>query len=184
MNESVDDNPVQRLFYQEYLGKLLKIFDDKSEAENIENGKTMALDILIFCARQQMNEFKNYLISLDIAKKVFQSFQYKDKFITLTIVQFFKLLMKINEHEITMTLVKPLKSIVSYFVDNCKFNWNLIKSSILEVFQIIIQEEMIALLTPIIVSDLFVIISLKSFSRKRIIINSWMIQNLKIYQKD
>jgi len=98
------------------------------------------------------NEFKNYLISLDIAKKVFQSFQYKDKFITLMIVQFFKLLMKINEHEITMALIKPLKSIVCYFVEKCQFNWNLIKSSILEVFQIIIQEEMIALLTPIIVS--------------------------------
>ena len=54
MNEGFEENPVQRLFYQEYLERILKIFEEKSDAEHIENGKNMALEILIFCSRQQM----------------------------------------------------------------------------------------------------------------------------------
>jgi len=150
VNENLDDNTLQKLFYQEYLERILNIFDERSEFEHIENGKNMAMEILVFCSRQQMNEFRNYLIPLDIVNRVFQSFPYKDKFITLMIVQFYKLLMKINEPQINQTLIKPLKSIISYYVDKCRNKWNLIQSSILEVFQIILQEEMIALLTPLI----------------------------------
>ena len=53
-NSSFDENPIQILFYKKFLMKLLEIFDKQSNEERIKNAKTVVLDLLIYCAKQQM----------------------------------------------------------------------------------------------------------------------------------
>jgi len=45
---------LQVLFYEKFLGKLLEIFDHSSNEEKIRNAKSVVLDVLIYCCKQQM----------------------------------------------------------------------------------------------------------------------------------
>mgnify|MGYP003577007080 CR=1 FL=1 len=45
---------LQVLFYEKFLAKLLEIFDNSSHEEKIRNAKSVVLDVLIYCAKQQM----------------------------------------------------------------------------------------------------------------------------------
>lgn len=49
-----DENPLQGLFYEKFLIKLIEVFDKPSNEEKIKNAKSVVLDLLIYCAKQQM----------------------------------------------------------------------------------------------------------------------------------
>ena len=147
--------------------KVLEVFDKPSNEERIKNSKTVILDLLIYCAKQQMyslsphiiiNLFANRdclskcIIPLDIPTKIFKNFQANDKFLNVLIVQLYKLLLACKEPEVINSLTKPLDEIVAYFVKHYKNKTNLIHSSLLEVFTLIIKEELYSLLNYLVTS--------------------------------
>jgi len=50
----MEENKLQKLFYEHYLEKIIQIFESFSNEEYIESGQSVALDLLIYCAKQQL----------------------------------------------------------------------------------------------------------------------------------
>lgn len=49
-----EENPIQMLFYEKFMMKLLETFDKPSNEERLNNAKSVVIDLLIYCAKQQM----------------------------------------------------------------------------------------------------------------------------------
>jgi len=93
---------------------------------------------------------KKRIVPLDISGKIFRNFATNDKFLIITIIQLYKLLLQCKEAEIITNLAKPLDAIIDYFIKNCKNKTNLLHSSLLEVFVLIMKEELLPLLNYIV----------------------------------
>jgi len=141
---------IQVLFYEKFLAKLLEIFDINSTEEKIRNAKSVVLDVLIYCCKQQMESLKKRIVPLDISGKIFKNFATNDKFLIITIIQLYKLVLQCKDAEIVSHLAKPLDVIIDYFTKNCKNKTNLLHSSLLEVFVLIMKEELLPLLNYIV----------------------------------
>jgi len=136
-----EENEVQNTFYELLLPKLLKIFDDNSLDEKVSNAKNVICDIIMFCTKQQIKRIKDATISLDLVGKVFKVFATNDKFIILMAIQIFKLLLLSKDDSIYSMLCKPLDQIIAYFMTNCKKKRNLMYSAIMDIFNILIKED-------------------------------------------
>jgi len=93
---------------------------------------------------------REYVVPLDLVQRVFKIFKSNDKFLIIVVIQFYKMLLQTKDEQIIQALVSPLDTIVDFFINFSKTKKNLIHSAILELFVVMINEELFPLLDHIV----------------------------------